>query len=409
MLRFALILLAALPLCGGPKSVAQIPLPADLSGMLGATEYRIRVPQNWNGTLLVFAHGSGSASVEVAPTPSVEAQLLARGYALAGSFYRNVADGPERTLALTNFFKGTVGHPNRTLLWGISMGGTVTLDLIEHHRTLYDGAIAIAPATAGARDTDYSLRFDVAYAAAFGWPSDKWGPLEDLRDDLYTDPPTLIMPFFRWYNGANFGQWEFIRLIMKLPVEAWWLRFSDYGMGLPGYAWAGWKGIAARSAVENRCGGPAAQNIGVVYTLTTDEIAYLGTLGVDAGQLLAWMNAHTNIAARTSARVHAENTTRLSGNLRRPLITMHGIYDSVITVSQESIYRALVEAAGAGEMLLQTYVTQPGHNPFTADQFLATLTAMEYWLDTGARPDASFFPPAKGFDPSFVPPAWPYE
>ena len=31
--------------------------PLDLSGELHGAPYRIRVPENWNGTLLVFAHG----------------------------------------------------------------------------------------------------------------------------------------------------------------------------------------------------------------------------------------------------------------------------------------------------------------------------------------------------------------
>ena len=39
---------------------------------------------------------------------------------------------------------------------------------------------------------------------------------------------------------------------------------------------------------------------------------------------------------------------------------------------------------------------------------VAALAAMEHWLNTGVRPDASFFPETLGFDGSFVPPPWPY-
>ena len=41
----------------GP-GMAHIPLPAELSGTLNGSAYQIRVPANWNGTLLVFAHGT---------------------------------------------------------------------------------------------------------------------------------------------------------------------------------------------------------------------------------------------------------------------------------------------------------------------------------------------------------------
>jgi hypothetical protein len=71
------------------------------------------------------------------------------------------------------------------------------------------------------------------------------------------------------------------------------------------------------------------------------------------------------------------------------------------------VYRALVDAAGDGDKLVQVYVNA-GHASFSAGQFLAALAAIEHWLDTGARPDGSFFPDTQGFDDSFVPPSWPY-
>ncbi len=77
-------MVAAIPLCSQSKGVAHFPLPADLSGTLDGAEYTIRVPANWNGTLLVRAHGAMSAAVEVAPpadpptAPTLEEQLPGR-------------------------------------------------------------------------------------------------------------------------------------------------------------------------------------------------------------------------------------------------------------------------------------------------------------------------------------------
>jgi len=48
------------------------------------------------------------------------------------------------------------------------------------------------------------------------------------------------------------------------------------------------------------------------------------------------------------------------------------------------------------------------HAGYTAAQYLAALEALEHWLDTGEKPDASYFPAAQGFLDSFVPPPWPY-
>ncbi len=176
--------------------------------------------------------------------------------------------------------------------------------------------------------------------------------------------------------------------------------------GLPGWALLGWKSIALRSAFEQSC-GPVAQNIGVVYSLTDEEKAYLSSLGLNADELLAWMNAHTNVSGKRSCRLHAQHDSP-NGNPQLPVLAMHGIYDYLLPPSNEAMYRAMVEANGKGDNLVQTYVNVPGHVAFSTEQLMAELNAMEYWLNTGVRPDASFFPESLGFDNSFVPPPWPY-
>lgn len=391
---------------------AHIPLPADLSGTVSGGEYQIRVPANWNGTLLIYGHGSGATGVEIAPTsvppasPTVEEQLLSSGYALAGFYYRSTKEAEQGMVALTNLFKGAIGNPRRVIVWGVSWGGLVAIKLIERYPGIYDGAIPVAAIAAGTpRDADFELRYGLAYAAAFGWPSEWWGPIEDLRDDLCGNEATLIHPVFQWANAANYGQWEFVRLVMKLPWSVWW-EVPQYA-GLPGWAMDGWKATAARACNERDYGGPIAQNIGDVYALTPEEKAYLLGLGVNADDLLDWMNARTNITASRPARNHLEHYGEPTGDLKRPMITMHGISDALLPVSHHALYRALVEARGYGDNLVQAYVNT-GHAVFSAGQFLATVAAMEHWLDTGLPPDASFFPEGTGFNNSFVPPPWPY-
>jgi hypothetical protein len=73
--------------------------PLDLSGELHGAPYRIRVPENWNGTLLVFGHGYrdkadhpgeiDNRNADIAPSAALEAPLLALGYALAGTAYKD--------------------------------------------------------------------------------------------------------------------------------------------------------------------------------------------------------------------------------------------------------------------------------------------------------------------------------
>jgi pimeloyl-ACP methyl ester carboxylesterase len=397
----------------GAAESAHVLLPVDLSGELNGAEYKIRVPSSWNGTLLVFAHGTQlqPGTAEIAPTawpvaaPSVEEQLLALGYALAGSGFENSPkDGVLRTLALTNFFNGQVGHPNRTIVWGASLGATVALKLVEEHPGIYDGAIAIAAPNAGRpENTDSALAFGLAYDAAFGWREDLWGPIEDVRDDLAFGVD--VQPFVPW-PPSNYGRWEFIRLTMRLTPQAFWGKDPQtnsffFGLGM-------WKATAQRASVESEAGGPVAENVGFEYTLTADEKTYLNSLGVDADALLAEMNLHTNITARRSARNHAEQWGGLSGLLIRPVLAMHAKHDGLAAVYNESAYAAAVAAAGASDRLVQAYVNTVGHVSFSGDQYLSVVAAMNGWLETGVRPSAAELPAAQGFDLTYAPIAWPF-
>ncbi len=407
------------------KGVAHVPLPADLSGTLNGVDYIIRVPANWNGTLVMFAHGAGPAALVGPPvavaapagwpsvTPSLEDQLLARGYALAGSGYGydSVKEAVQRTLALTNFFKGMVGNPKRTIIWGATvLGGTVSLKLIEDHPGIYDGAIAFAPEAAGIpEDADMGLSFSLAYASAFPWHEDLWGPVENLRDDL--DFFVDVLPTFlaeAWPGPTTFGRWEFIRLVMQLPHQAF------YGIGyppnVPFFGMLMWKATERRAVIEAENGGPVAENVDLHYTLSAADKQYLASLGVNAEQLLAYMNAHTNITADRAARLHAGQWGGFSGRLLRPVLTVHSEFDCMNFVSQESYYAKLVDEAGYSDQLVQTYVNNLGVvlATFRADQYLSVLAAMESWLDTGVRPDASLLPASQGFDLTVVPPPWPF-
>ncbi len=409
------------------KGVAHVPLPADLSGTLNGVDYIIRVPANWNGTLLMYAHPAALAALVGPPvasaapaawpvvTPSLEDQLLARGYALAGSGYGNdsVKEAVQRTLALTNFFNGMVGNPRRTIIWGFTfLGGTVSLKLIEDHPGTYDGAIAFAPEAAGIpEDADMELSFSLAYAAAFGWHEDLWGPVEDLRDDL--DFWSDVFPIFiveAWPGPTTFGRWEFIRKVIQLEEPQ-----ALYGIGypplnVPFFGMLMWKATERRAVMEAENGGPVAENVDLHYTLSAADKQYLASLGVNAEQLLAYMNARTNIKADRAARLHAEQWGGFSGRLLRPVLTVHSEFDGVNFVSEERYYAELVQAAGSGDRLVQAYVNDigVGHASFSADQYLSVLGAMESWLDTGVRPDATLLPASQRFDLTFVPPLWPF-
>src|SRR2546421_4243458 len=106
-----------------------------LQGNIDGANYIISVPSNWNGTLVLYSHGyvfPGNPLVaHDAGDALTRAALLQQGYALAGSSYSlngwALQQAFHDQVALLDFFTATCGHPTRTIAWGHSLGGIITL------------------------------------------------------------------------------------------------------------------------------------------------------------------------------------------------------------------------------------------------------------------------------------------
>ncbi|HEX4931438.1 MAG TPA: hypothetical protein VFV62_12065 [Gaiellaceae bacterium] len=413
MIRKMLLAVAAALALAAPAATAATPV--DVSGELNGAPYRIVVPANWNGTLVVHAHGYRDAadhagevddrSAPASPSAALEPALLAQGYAIAGSAYKSngwaVQDGIADTKKLVSHFRDTVGKPSRTLLWGFSMGSIVTLALAEETAGHFDGYLAACAVAAGtSRAWDGALVGAAAYDAAFGWPAG-WGTVGDVRDDI--DFETEVVPKMIG-ELSSFGKFEFIRLVTGAAPSA-----------LPSPFYPGWIltnmffATEARGELERRAGGPVVQNLTHTYTLSAADKAYLAALGVDADPLLATMNAGRNVSAPPFSRNYVEHWSDFSGKIEKPVLTLHTQTDSLVPVAHESAYAATVAAAGRSGLLAQTFTSGNGHCNFTGPQLLTALGALDSWVATGSRPGAGAFPSALGFLPGFVAPAWPQQ
>jgi pimeloyl-ACP methyl ester carboxylesterase len=137
-------------------------------GVHNGAGYRIEVPDDWNGDLVIWAHGfreSGGLELIVDNHPAREF-LVPNGYAWAASSYsRNdydVTTGVQDSHALTKRFNGIVGNPDRVYFTGGSMGGHITAVAIEQYPRTYDGALAICGVLGDFELFDYFLDFNVA-------------------------------------------------------------------------------------------------------------------------------------------------------------------------------------------------------------------------------------------------------
>jgi hypothetical protein len=414
-----LLLLTLAPATPVTQALAPV-VPLELSGELHGAPYRIRVPENWNGTLLVFAHGYrdkadhpgeiDNRNADVAPNAALEAPLLAQGFALAGTAFKDngwaIGDAIQDAKNLAVFFRSAVGKPDRTIFWAVSVGTVAALKSMEQFNGVFDGGLCLCAVGAGAtRIWDNGLGLYLAYDVVFGVPP-SWGTAGAVRNDI--DFETEVVPKLgsELAIPANFPKFEFIRLVAGTP-----------GRGIipppPPNFFPNWVLTdmffltEARSELQRRAGGPYVQNLDHNYTLSDAERAYLMGLGVPGAVIDGWlaaMNARRDIQADTSARNYVRNNTDYNGKIRNPLLTMHTIVDPLVTVTNENAYAELIAAEGREELLFQAFTSGVGHCAFTGPQILTAVAAIDVWVRTGVRPTAASFPPALGFVPGFSPP-----
>ncbi|HTU63989.1 MAG TPA: hypothetical protein VMF89_36235, partial [Polyangiales bacterium] len=173
------------------------------SGKLGKSGYRIEVPREWNGVLVMYAHGyGGTGNMLSVGLPSIRNYLIENGYAWAASTYSanyyDVRAGVEDTNELAlEFVKlaakhgRTLAEPTKRYLIGHSMGGHVTGAAIEKearetavHKVEYAGAV---PMCGVMGDTQLFNFF-----TAFQWAAEKLAGVPYTTEPV-KDPAALRM------------------------------------------------------------------------------------------------------------------------------------------------------------------------------------------------------------------------
>ena len=394
--------------------------PLNLSGEIQGAPYRIRVPEVWNGTLLIFAHGYrdkadhpgeiDNRNADVAPNPALEAPLLAQGFALAGTAYKDngwaIQDAILDVKNLAVFFRENVAQPQRTILVAASLGTFAGFKSMEQFNGIYDGALCLCGAGSGStRLWDSGVPVYLAYDVIFGIPA-SWGTVGEVRNDLDFDTEVLAKLAPELSNIANFPKFEFIRLVAKNPGRG--ITPPPPPAFYPGWVLTDFFFLTeARAELQRRAGGPFVQNVDQNYTLTISERAYLAGIGLPtpiADAWLAQMNARRNIEPKQSARSYVRNNTEFNGKIRNPILTVHTIIDPLLVVANDSAYAELIASQGREDLLFQTYTTGVGHCNLTGPQILTAIGAIDLWVRTGVRPTSAMFPAPLGFNQAFVPP-----
>ncbi|WP_250402137.1 tannase/feruloyl esterase family alpha/beta hydrolase [Streptomyces cellostaticus] len=334
-----------------------------LHGWNRDAQFVIRLPEDWNGALVVT--GAPGVRRQYAMDTLVSDWVLAQGYAFAATdkgnsgpdFYTDgrrpgdaVVEWNRRTTQLTRAARAVVaqryGHaPRRTYMTGISNSGYLTRWQLENHPELYDGGV--------------------------DWEGPLWRP---EGPNLFTFLPTAVARLLGRAGDEDMYAAGFARgseFLWPYHEKAYWgLTQKTYRAEFdPAYDPAD-PGASAGSTVEE-----------ILAPCPSD--------------------ADYDYASRPRAVHDAVARVSLTGRIGKPMITLHGTLDALIPIRvQSDLYARMIAEQGrsrlhryyrieGGTHVDSLYDAYPDRLRPILPCYRAAFTALTDWVEHREEPPAS--------------------
>ncbi|MCY7316640.1 MAG: alpha/beta hydrolase [Rubrivivax sp.] len=360
------------------------------AGVQGGAGYRVEVPANWNGKLVMYAHGfRGEGAALTVSDPTLRRFLVQNGYAWAASSYSknyyDVRAGVEDTNALALAFNTIAGARGRTLaaptrlyITGHSMGGHVTGAAIEDeaatnamNKVRYHGAVPMCGVMA---DTDLFNQFaamQVSAQALAGLPAYPTAKFADIRTLVTT---TLFTTFPSAPTAQGTKYLSVVKNITggERPLFAQGIAFggsfaSAYGtFGSDGTV----TGILNRNVLDTRA-----------YTYTIDGDG-AGSTALNTSVLKLTPAADANRLRRDGLRW----VPVINGEYKIPVVSIHTLGDLFVPFSMQQVYARRTAAKGNATWLVQRAIRGASHCDFTVAEQAEAFDAMIKWERDGVKP-----------------------
>lgn len=338
-------------------------------GTIDGSGYRIEIPDDWNGSLVLWAHGYRGTGLELTvDNHPLRAFLVANGYAWAASSFRkngyDALGAAKDTHALRGNFIERFGRPTRVYITGASLGGHVTALVAERWPAAYSGAMSLCGWLGDAEQFDFYLDFNAAAQTLSGV-----GDLYPYGTDYLptTVPATkaglgAAFPFVLNSAGMNFKALTQLRSGGMRPVfDQGWLYWN-------GVAGDFLFGLGVDSLVE-------VENAGVVYQFDTNP-----------GLSPAEDSFNASVQRVTANPKLRAKVTPTTGNLGIPMLTLHTLGDLFSPLLSEQVYARRAAARGKSNLLVQRVTRDMGHCTFTAAELTTAFGDMVSWVEGDAAP-----------------------
>ncbi len=361
-------------------------------GIHGEAGYRIEVPDGWNGTLVMYAHGyrGTGAELRVGTPGGLREHLIESGYAWAASSYSanyyDVRAGVEDTNALALAFADLTGRasPMKYYVAGVSMGGQITGATVE-------------------AETLTTSRYRVGYAAALPM----CGVMADNELSNYFHAYTIAASHLAGLPVQSFPDLDFDTRLPSIKQALW----VDYDADPSTMTQQGEK---LRNVLMHLSGGPRptfVEGFPIYQDLLFDRgsrdgtwTGILGGVSVNTTAIVYQLDADTDLSPEEVAfnaaifRVQGDFLTHnpprsdgvraipiIEGRFNVPVISMHTL-ENRVPFRMQQIYAERAAANGNTSRLVQRVIRSPLHCDFTPEERISAFDALVNWEENGVVP-----------------------
>ncbi|NKX50397.1 alpha/beta hydrolase, partial [Arthrobacter deserti] len=374
--------------------------------LAGGAAWTAPVPDDWNGTLVLYSHGFRQGPANPARDEGFDAAayaLLATGYAIASSSYAGLGwalgTAVRDQLDTLAAFSAAAGKPERTIAYGVSMGGLVSSRLAEIPDAGIDGAVSTCGVLGGGLNLA-NLQLDGTYAAAaLLLPGENVQLAGFSSAGQAGKTADRLRAAVQQAQQSAQGRARIALVAALLNLPAWHPDSSrpepaDYAAQQEArYRWLVEilpLVMASRAELAKAAGGDSAWNEGVDYGAIFEESGQRAEVehlyrqaDLHLAADLAALTAGADTAPDPGAVDWMSRTSTLTGRLQVPVLTMHTVADMISPVEQQELYAGSVRRAGAGQYLRQLYVERAGHCAFSTSERVAAVAAMGQSLELG--------------------------
>ena len=359
----------------GDAAFDALPGAKAFSGQYDGGLYRVEIPENWNGDLVLFAHGfvpnaGPNGSMLRVGVHRFREHVVKEGFAWAASSYRCNGYVPGQglldTVALVDLFTQANGGraATRVYLTGESMGGHVTLLGMQEFPTMFAGGLAMCPA--GPELFDYFAAMSAAAEVVTG--------VQFHADTVPQDVATMTAALGKPPDFTEKG-----RQLASIEIQM--------SGGPRPFAM---EGLAGRF-IANMSTSQAALVGSTTPTNRAIDTAHLSYaigdgLGLTADTLNAKVRRKAGDPEMRSANGPHEEVVPFDGKIQRPLMTMHGTGDLYVPIFLERSLKRAVAAAGNDTLLTQRVYRIGAHCQFSQPEMAKAFDDLVAWVKTGTKP-----------------------